>query len=105
MKKYLLGLFAIALAIGFSAFTSKAPTPTTKKHSTTDYYWYNVNVTQTQTTTLAFNDKINKDAAISGGSCNDTNDQPLCLAGFDTQVGSGIDVTGLSRDEKILRTP
>ena len=41
MKKYLLGLFAVALAIGFSAFTS-AP-KAHKATNQTQYYWYHVN--------------------------------------------------------------
>lgn len=38
MKKYLLSVFAVILAVGFSAFT-KAPAI---KKSSTDYYWYEV---------------------------------------------------------------
>lgn len=37
MKKYLLGIFAIALAVGFSAFTN-ANTKSTKKF--VDSYWF-----------------------------------------------------------------
>ncbi|HSU26793.1 MAG TPA: hypothetical protein VLJ68_00305 [Chitinophagaceae bacterium] len=37
MKKYLLGLLAILLAVGFSSFKS-AP----KKSSQTTYYWYDI---------------------------------------------------------------
>jgi hypothetical protein len=34
MKKYLLGIFAIILAVGFSAFSG------TPKHKTTNLFWY-----------------------------------------------------------------
>lgn len=37
MKKYLLGLFAIVIAIGFSAFTGKSDNQASK---TTDLFWY-----------------------------------------------------------------
>lgn len=40
MKKYLLGLFALVLAVGFSAFTSKNYV---QKASTQELYWYSVN--------------------------------------------------------------
>jgi hypothetical protein len=36
MKKYLVGIFAILLAIGFSAFTSTK----TQSEKFTNYYWY-----------------------------------------------------------------
>ena len=36
MKKYLLGIFAVLLAVGFSAFTTKAP-------SFTNYDWRDAN--------------------------------------------------------------
>lgn len=35
MKKYLVGLFAIILAVGFSAFSG------TPKHKTSNLFWYN----------------------------------------------------------------
>jgi hypothetical protein len=41
MKKYLLGLFAIVLAVGFSAFTNTSKVVKPKKASQ-DYYWYPV---------------------------------------------------------------
>lgn len=42
MKKYLLGVFAIALAVGLSAFTSAKKAPA-KSAKTTNYYWFYVN--------------------------------------------------------------
>lgn len=40
MKKYLLGIFAIILAVGFSAFTTAKKTPISKKQTTA--YWFSV---------------------------------------------------------------
>lgn len=39
MKKYLFGLFALVLAVGFSAFTS------VNDNATTDYFWYSYDPT------------------------------------------------------------
>jgi hypothetical protein len=43
MKKYLFGIFAIALAIGFSAFTTAKKSTAVK---TADLYWYEVTYDQ-----------------------------------------------------------
>jgi len=47
MKKYLFGLFAIAFAIGFSAFTKPSAHITKGKKFTTGQYWYTFSGAQT----------------------------------------------------------
>lgn len=45
MKKYLLGLFAIALAIGFSAFTTNT-TKTDNDKAVVDYYFNSLDISE-----------------------------------------------------------
>jgi len=80
MKKYLLGIFAVALAIGFSAFTS----PATKKVNSDDspLHWYLVNYNGAQMeiqpqTPVAYGTKIE---VAPGIDCEGTT--RTCAAGF-----------------------
>lgn len=101
MKKYLLGLFAIILAIGFSAFSSEHHS---KKKNETPYYWYHVNAAQTQTTGTTVNPdgKEIKDDMTSE-PCDDSGSD-VCLAGFPDIVLPGTSITSLTSDELIMFT-
>lgn len=79
MKKYLLGIIAVVMAIGFSAFT------TVKKQGNTffgSYYWYPIANGEISGPKLNAT-TVNKVTAMNTPSittCED-NDAPLCVAG------------------------
>lgn len=83
MKKYLLGLFAVVLAIGFSAFTA----PKAVKSNLTDPFWYKVDASTFQVlevvgqTTLAL--------AKSTTGCDDSS-PTLCTYGYDVDPGYSV---------------
>ncbi len=95
MKKYLLGFFAIILAVGLSAFT-KAPDQ--KKTTDTEYYWYVVDYSVAggqvaAGTPASFSGvKKTKAHAISNDGCPDINDLH-CLRGFINQLPSNVNVS------------
>jgi len=102
MKKYLFGLFAIALAIGFSAFTSAKSV----KVNTQDFIWYYVEDGLT-TDQLVFGDtdlESKDDAKIESG-CSDAVNQPICAAGFTETVLEGTSVSSLPVEQKIRFQP
>ena len=91
MKKYFLGILAISAAFFLSAFTSKNHINPQKSYQL-DYIWYNVESGETTTKLFGDNNAHPKDGAggakdLSG--CPDDADQPPCVAGFSTDVGSG----------------
>ena len=97
MKKYFLGIMAICLAIGFSAFT-----PTEKKpvKPLMDLYWFNVPSSISNGSTLTNSDVIYLNALQpndpSPASC--TGSTNYCHVGFsDNQVtvnGSSVTLNG-----------
>ncbi|TAL44068.1 MAG: hypothetical protein EPN92_09310 [Chitinophagaceae bacterium] len=80
MKKYLLGLTALALAIGLSAFDKE------KKLRSTDpqpYYWYEVQGDVTVSEVLNSGGTIDIGEAMSlVGECDEL-EGDICLAGFE----------------------
>jgi len=104
MKKYLFGIFAIALAIGFSAFTSTNKVVPSKK--TTNYFWYELNASKTATLGSTVNPSAAVDEATeipNYGNCLDQ-DAPKCLVGFtSSSVTSGTSVTGITDETRIIR--
>ena len=105
MKKYLLGLLAITMAVGFSAFTNTRPV---KESNTTDYFWYELNAAKTQTLGLTVNE--DPDVAVDEASqisfysfCEDGTSRPKCLVGFTSPVSSGTSVTGITDEGRIIR--
>lgn len=98
MKKYLLGLFAVILAIGFSAFTNVHHS---KNKTETPYYWYEVNnvLSETDGATVNPDGKEIKDDMLSA-PCDDSG-SPVCLAGFSSEVPSGTSISGLGSDRII----
>lgn len=82
MKKYLFGIFAIALAIGFSAFTVNHKTVVKVDATQTDLFWYEVdngNVVGTPFNATA--ESRNTAVAAEYLGCTDDDDQPICLFG------------------------
>lgn len=86
MKKYLLGILAIVLAIGFSAFT-------TGKQSSSDegklngLYWYFYNGSQI-TSQVGVTSLIKDDAIVASG-CDDDLNQAVCAYGY-SSAQSGL---------------
>lgn len=86
MKKYLLGILAIVLAIGFSAFT------TGKKSSSgvgklDGLYWYFYNGSQI-TSQVGITSLTKEDAIVESG-CEDDQNEPICAYGY-TTAQSGL---------------
>lgn len=87
MKKYLLGILAIVLAVGFSAFTAK------EQNGTAYGFWYTVDATGTALVSEIYADAQNPlerfDSEI-GAPCN-LSDGQLCVVGSATQLTPGVD--------------
>ena|SRR5258705_12131833 len=101
MKKYLLGIVAVVLAISFSAFSNA---PKAKNAKLTSFYWYDTYTSggNTYTNTLQFSGAMKTESeAITSSGCPDHVNQPICVAGFSTQVGS--DVLAPTDESKLVR--
>jgi hypothetical protein len=103
MKKFLFGIAAVVLAVTLSAFdfSSSEVKPAS---ITAAQYWYSVvssggqlytNAVQFSGTPMLEND------AINAQPCKDVISRPICLAGFNTAVGPGIQVTTTAEPELI----
>ena len=102
MKKYLFGIFAIALAIGFSAFTS---VPTVKKSTKTDFvYWYDIDPSTSRVIDGSAAQYSNKDEDEIKGlqDCQDDDTNPICVAGSDTELELNQSVSGFP-EEALVR--
>jgi len=101
MKKYLFGIFAIALAIGFSAFTS---VPKVKKSTKTSFvYWYDIHPSTSRVmdeNPLFYNK--DEDEILGLQHCQDHEDQPICVAGSDTELELNQSVSGFP-EEALVR--
>jgi hypothetical protein len=76
MKKYLLGIFAVILAIGFSAFTTKK-----NKNADNTYYFYTVvNGEIPSGASVMFGGPVTLAAADIADNCEGSNTH--CLRGF-----------------------
>jgi len=92
MKKYLLGLFAFGLGIGFSAFTVKNSTYKVKT-ATPGFYWFDVASIDGSgyirpTASPEFNGTLQlhsqaADPLINATGCDDTPASPPCIGGYD----------------------
>ena len=83
MKKYLLGLVAVVLAIGFSAFTKS--TVTKNKRTDGSYFWYEYDAGADQLGVLVNPNntvKISKNDAFGYTDCQDETSTD-CLRGYD----------------------
>lgn len=109
MKKYLLGIFAVILAVGMSAYTSVQRTAR-KPVTQTAYFWYKLNPTTGKISSTVLNPGAQdiKDNVVDGGSnqltdCSDLN-SPECLAGSSSstlQPGNTPDAPTMDRDNRI----
>lgn len=95
MKRNLLGLFAVVLAVAFSAFTSAK-----HNNSQTTLYWFTANATFGDETVFTANqvtslNVIDDDAPT--GICNDA-PEFKCVLGFDI---SDVNVSGSNYSLKI----
>lgn len=101
MKKYLLGLIAVILAIGFSAFTSDSH-PNQKTGTT--YYWYPIVNNQIDGSKLN-STKVDKATAMSSlTTCEDISTS-LCIAGSDqSNLGQGDAVPDSQGDNYVFHT-
>jgi hypothetical protein len=80
MKKYLLPIVAVILAITLNAFTTKDGAKSTE----TAYYWYEIVNDETVSDTPI--DPAKKTMSqVSGGDCQDAQGD-ICLAGFENLV-------------------
>ncbi|TMI89601.1 MAG: hypothetical protein E6H08_16235 [Bacteroidetes bacterium] len=85
MKKYFSSLIAVALAIGFSAYTTISKKPKVSKDLTT-YDWYSVDYSSNPSgevpsgAILIFDDYTQADAQADDGCTNTA--QKHCLRGF-----------------------
>ena len=89
MKKYLLGIFAVALAIGFSAFTKKNE----PKKNFTNYYWFKVATGQESDNTLTnsqVTDYLGFGATAPNAGCPNDGAKN-CVVGFNSDEVMEID--------------
>lgn len=109
MKKYVLGIFAVIIAVGMSAYTS-AHKIQRKTTTQTAYFWYQLNPTTGKISSTVLNPSAQdvKDNVIDGGSnqltdCSDVSN-PECLAGSSSstlQPGNTPDAPTMDRDNRI----
>ena len=99
MKKYLFGIFAIAVAIAFSAFT-----PESNQGTTTERYWYEL----TYDIDGVSNPRIESQSPVFAEKeeietgCQDTHTTLDCFRGFDVPLSSFPSTLG--GDEQIKKT-
>lgn len=84
MKKYLLGLFAVVLAVGFSAFTNSS------SNSSEELFWYTFDP-QTNTLTSSLGE-IQREAAIDE-TCPDVQGE-ICAKAYSTDQSTLVNQLG-----------
>ncbi|HKC36874.1 MAG TPA: hypothetical protein VKB95_12460 [Chitinophagaceae bacterium] len=103
MKKYLLGLTAFVLAIGFTAF-STAKAKNSKPFA--NYYWYPVN-SAGETTDVTF-DATSRDKTYAMAhftSCGDVPTKPYCILGSSSSsLSIGTQISSPPGDATVLKT-
>jgi hypothetical protein len=87
MKKYLLSIFAVLLAVGFSAFTKA---PASRKAASTSYYWYAVDYSVPGGRVISnsgflFGGPQTQPDAQANDGCDDV-EEIHCLRGFAQQL-------------------
>jgi len=102
MKKYILGIMAIALAFAFSAFTPEAKQKDAKPTQQA-LYWYFLNGTQIDMPVIDDNTQRQKFQVFSTVGCEDQADDD-CARGYLTKKVQGtLAPTVSSEDEHIKR--
>lgn len=105
MKKYLLGICAVVLAISFSAFSSvKSSKPA--KFTTPYQYWYNTQQNGTKINVIESGmTGLTKDEVFELTECQDDDVIPVCLVGSDNgSLSPGSNFPTLVPDNHIRRT-
>jgi hypothetical protein len=98
MKRYVLGIAAVILAISFSAFTI-APKAVTNSRAGEN--WYPVSpTTQLTTSSTATYTSFTKAQVISAQSCNDTK-TIVCFVGSTGSVPVGTAASSFSRPNQV----
>ncbi|MEP7375988.1 MAG: hypothetical protein ABI675_21510 [Chitinophagaceae bacterium] len=93
MKKYLLGLFAVVLAVFLCAFTSIEKKDDSKANFT-DYYYYKLNAAGTQLAVELSSSTISRAAAQTAAGCNNTA-SAMCAYGYTYRITSlPVDIPG-----------
>lgn len=100
MKKYLVGLFAIAIAVVLNAFTM--PVKKEVKYST-PYYWYVVEDGQAIGSPLNPTTKEQRTVALGyvTGCDDDSGDE--CLAGFETLQSTPVSIPSNNTENMIFK--
>lgn len=102
MKKYLLGIFAIVLAISFSAFTNENKSP---KKLPVNYVWFDVNPSAPSQTVLT-NSNVTFNSSLSGAPSSNpsgctTSNTYICTVGFNA---SQVDGTSLKPGNQTIQS-
>ena len=100
MKKYLFGIFAIALAIGFSAFTNVRKVESKGIQTTYDWYAVNPSTGLVTSETPIYND-FTEAEVIAQDDCQDETGG-ICLAGSNSPLLVDEDVTGFPDGRKVI---
>lgn len=110
MKKHLLAIMAVIIAVGLSAYTSVHKAPV-KRATQTAYFWYQLNPTTGKISSTVLNPgaKDIKDNVVEEGSdpltdCSNVSN-PDCLAGSASdalQPGDTPDAPTVDRDNRIM---
>lgn len=90
MKKYLLGIFAVALAIGFSAFTSKKDSKSSRIFNTYGQ-WYHTTDNGTKVGDRFYNSTPIQKTSVTGSGCPDEQ-MPVCAVGSNSTLTLGADI-------------
>ncbi|MBI3138037.1 MAG: hypothetical protein HYZ15_05600 [Sphingobacteriales bacterium] len=97
MKKYILGLLAVMIAVTISAFTIVKGNNSKKAQS---LYWYDTNAAGTQL--LSFIDQGEKADIMVTTGCEDDLNQDFCARGYESPQTLGT--APVPSDEEILKT-
>jgi hypothetical protein len=101
MKKYLLSFFAIAMAIGFSAFTVNSENKPSNFSKPVDLYWYLFD--GTNITTQVGTSAMSKASAKTTSSCNDNPVADICAYGY-TNAQTGLPKLPGSSNDSFRKT-
>lgn len=110
MKKHLLAIMALIIAVGLSAYTTHKGVRKSKITTETPYFWYTLNQSTGKISSTVLNPDAEdiKDNVIDGGTnqltdCSDVN-SPECLAGCSSDALQPLDTPDaptMSRDNRI----
>lgn len=104
MKKYLLGLVAIVVAISLSAFTGKKEVKSSRVFNTYGQ-WYHTTDNGTKVGDRFYNSTPIEKTSVTGSGCDD-DIMPVCAVGSNSTLTLGADIPEEegSADNYILET-